>query len=341
MIASLDDCVVASLSLLTEEVRVRFATDPLGMLRSDLGLVVEPAEHLSESRSEGGACDGLSFLSDGVILFAPSPGSRRRNFTLAHELGHYLVDRSEGIYDWLAQGDDPARLLETVCDRVAQELLLPDDIIESSVPSPPLRAQHVLRVFEASHASRQVCAIGLAKRIPCLGAIALLDSAELEVVCATVRPDSLLGWPTVIPWRGQKVPAGNPLAGLQSGQTLTQRVHWKTAWGAGADFYVDAYRYGAGIVAVFAETDLWGCEEFHGEAETREFDTRPVLSGFCCGRAFERRGYPCSKCRKPYCPQCGSCECERLSKREIACRSCYMKYLPHLVVDGLCIECRQ
>ena len=40
----------------------------------------------------------LSYLSDGVVLYR-STGNRRENFTMAHELGHWLVDQTNDVYD--------------------------------------------------------------------------------------------------------------------------------------------------------------------------------------------------------------------------------------------------
>lgn len=110
---NLEVCVERALSLLTDDVRARFTESPMAVLREDLKLTVRPAEHLSDARDDGGACDGVSFLQDGVILYAPTPWSRRENFTLAHELGHWLVDQAPDVYDWLADQDEPGRLLET------------------------------------------------------------------------------------------------------------------------------------------------------------------------------------------------------------------------------------
>src|SRR5690349_3943356 len=115
---TLEDCVEQAFSLVPTDVRARFAAEPIKALQSDFGLTVQAVEHLANTREDGGACDGISFLEDGVILYAPTPASRRENFTLAHELGHWLAENAPDVYDWLANQDDPGRLLETVCDRI-------------------------------------------------------------------------------------------------------------------------------------------------------------------------------------------------------------------------------
>lgn len=336
---SLEGCVEQALSLLADDVRARFAQRPLGVLRSDLGLTVTAVEHLANARDDGGACDGVSFLQDGVILYAPTPMSRRENFTLAHELGHWLAEKAPDIYDWLADQDDPGRLLETVCDRIAQRLLLPEKAARAVVGDGPLKAQHLIDLHAATQASRPVCAIALAKHLPGLGAIAIIDRYTGTVAHASVKPDPDQGWPTVFPWRDQQLPDGHPLLGLASGASTSRRLPWRTPWGTQADFYIDAVGDDRRVIAVFCGSDLWGIERFHAPVE-REFDARPLLSGSCCGTTFERRGYPCPSCREPFCPRCGDCRCERDAKREVTCTGCFLQFQPHLVVDGLCVDCR-
>jgi IrrE N-terminal-like domain len=336
---TLEECVEQAFSLVPPDVRVRFAADPIRVLRSDFGLTVKAVEHLVNTREDGGACDGVSFLEDGVILYAPTPESRRENFTLAHELGHWLAESAPDVYDWLADQDDPGRLLETVCDRIAQRLLLPDSAAEAVIGSGPIRAQHLIDLYGATQASRPVCAIALAKHLPGLGAIIIIDRYPGVVAHASVNPDPERGWPTVFPWRNQQLADTHPLLRLVAGSSTSRRLPWSTPWGTQADFYVDAIGDDKRVIAVFSESDLWDIEQFHPRLD-RDFDTRPLLAGYCCGTSFQRRGYPCSDCQQPFCPQCGKCRCDRDAKREVMCDECFRRFQPHLVVDGLCVECR-
>jgi hypothetical protein len=172
---NLDQCVDRALRLLDGGLQAKIAVNPLTVLRNDLGLQVEAVDHLVRRRDDGGACDGMSFLQDGVILYASTPHSRRENFTLTHELGHWLVEQVDELYGWLADQDDPPRMLETVCDRVGQRLLLPDEMVDSVVAGGPIRARHVLELYSASRASVPACSIALANRLPHLGAVAIVD----------------------------------------------------------------------------------------------------------------------------------------------------------------------
>lgn len=336
---NLDHCVDRALEHLDHTVHAKLAANPLAALRDDLSLRVKAVDYLAQRRDDGGACDGVSFLQDGVILYAPTPHSRRDNFTLAHELGHWLVEQVDEIYDWLADQDDPPRLLETVCDRIAQHLLLPKHIVDSVVTAAPLRARHVLDLYGASRASVPVCSIALASRLPHLGVVAILDQRDATVRYASVKPDPEEGWPVAFPWPGQAIPAGHPFRTIRPDSTMTRRTFWQTPWGTRADYYVDAVNDSGRVIAVFSDIDLWSSERLHLD-QAREFDQRPVTEIYCCGRSQTVRGYPCPDCGQPFCPTCSRCRCQRIAEREQVCSACFLRFQPHLLVDSLCEECR-
>lgn len=336
---SLDTCVEAALAVLPHGTAQRFAADPMGTL-TELGLSASRVEHLTQSRDDAGACDGMSFLADGVILFAPTPSSKRENFTLAHEVGHWLVDQCSPVLDWLADQPDAGAQLETLCDRIASRLLLPSDVVASVVHGQALAAQHVLDLHHSTHASRPACAIALASELHQLGAVVLIDTSTMKVRSASISVDPDQGWPQVFPWNGQDVPSGHPLKQLPDGGHLRRSTFWRDSFGRQASFYVDAVREGPHIVAVFSGTDIWGAERLHLE-EVRTFDRRPQGEVYCCGELRTARGFPCEVCGQHYCPKCRKCACDRRADREVMCEGgCFTKYLPHLLVNGRCEQCR-
>lgn len=335
---NLDRATDLGISALDLSLQSKFTTDPVAVIRDGLGLKIRAVDHLTEHREDGGACHGLSFLQDGVILYAPTQSSKRENFTLAHELAHWLIEQNNELYDWLADQNEPQRLLEALCDRIAQRLLLPETLVDSVLVG-PVRAQHVLDLYGRSEASRPVCAIAIAKRLPCCGSVLLIDRATGEILHASVQPDVQEGWPTVFPWPGNTVSAGHPLLNMRRGDALTRRTYWQAPWGNRRQYYADAVCDGRRVVAVLADVDLWNAEKLHAD-EPGDFDRRPSSQVTCCGRTVTVRGYPCEECHRHRCPHCARCDCDRRADREAVCTGCFLRFQRHLLVNGTCEDCR-
>lgn len=336
---NLDPWVERALRILDAHSRAKFAQNPEQALTAQLGLTVRPVERLSEARDDGGFCDGMSFLEDGVILYAPTPNSRRQNFTLAHELGHWIVEQDSGLFDWIADQDEPAALLETVCDRIAQRLLLPEDLTADVVQAGPVRARHVQELYNASQASYQACAIGISRRIRGLGAVVLIERFGSVVNHASVRPDEDDGWPVVYPWRGQTILDGHALLGIPLGGSFTRRIWWRNQWGKEAEFFADAVADDRRIIVILADQDQWQVEPGR-VLQPRDFDERPLLRTYCCGKERWVRGYPCPHCRQPFCSNCRRCACDRQAASQANCVICNLILPGHLLENGVCEDCR-
>ena len=194
------------LGQIAETDREALAADPKRALTERFGLRVREQAELAQRRDAGGWCDGISFLDDGVILYAPSPFSRRENFTLTHELGHKLTEEDDDTLDWLADRDQPGRDLEQLCDLIAARLLLPETLITQVLNRRAPEAAHIRALYEASAASEVVCAIALAQRLPCQGAVVIMDIGSSTVSYASVASPEDDGWPLAYPWPR----AGNP-----------------------------------------------------------------------------------------------------------------------------------
>lgn len=109
---------------------VALAADPARAMADYFGLTVRESSTLSQ-RGDGGWCDGMSFRRHNEVLYAPSPFSKRKYFTMLHELGHKLTDdeEDEEILDGLGEIDNEHEVVEQVCDLVAGRLLVPDSTI--------------------------------------------------------------------------------------------------------------------------------------------------------------------------------------------------------------------
>ncbi len=193
-------------------IRLALANDPAGTLRQ-LGVHVVAVEQLRNTRGTGGWCDGVSLTTDRVVCYAPSPNSRRQNFTLLHEYGHLLVDEDDAALDWLSDRAEPAADLERLCDAVAAEILLPahtiTQILAGNTPTPA----HLTQLYTASQASEEVCAIALAARLPVRGAVVLVNRRNASVAFAASS-----GWPALSIPRGLAIPARHPLRDLGTRQ---------------------------------------------------------------------------------------------------------------------------
>lgn len=333
-----DRIVERALARLSPNVREAFARDPLGTVQTHLGLSVAEVPELADRRSSGGRCDGVSFLEHGVLLFARTR-SKRYNFTIAHEVGHWLVDQTAGIYDWIGDQPDPQAILENLCDRIAQRLLLPDTVIDQVVGEGPLRASHLLRLASVSNASRAASCIGIVRRLPGAGAVAYASRETGAIAYSSIQPHPELGWPTVYPWPGQSLPEGSPFLQLGTGQESTKLSAWTSRWGKTVDYFIDAVADEDYIYLIFSDMNIWQITTGFVPKEL-QFDRRPHQTIFCCGQERAVRGYPCASCGQISCPKCGRCRCDKRSSHETPCSDCGTVYLPHLLdTDGRCEMC--
>lgn len=323
------------------DVIAQIMRDPLGALTEQFGLTVRLVESLAIRRGAGGWCDGMSFLDEGVVLIVESPFSRRQNFTAAHELAHLLVDEDDDILDWLADQPDRDRLRETLCDRIAAALLLPAELVNRIIGKGPIRAEHVRDLYDASEVSEPVCAIALATRLPCQGAVIVSDIGGRTVTFATVQAPDNDGWPVAFPWRDYDIPVGHVLHHIRPGETRTQPSWWATPWGDRQNYYLDAVAGQRRIHTVLAVHDLWHTTQFH-VGDGPQSTARPQSTLDCgCGYRGVVRGYPCTNCRHPFCPQCRECRCARQDKKLVDCPNlnCFMKVPSHQIRGDRCVNC--
>ena len=108
------------------------------------------------SRGHAGWCDGVSITTAKLVLYRPT-GNRRENFTLAHELAHFLVESDDACLSWLADQRDPGRELEHVCDTIASKLLIPQEVIDLVLDGHAPDAT-ILAALRAAQSHRDRCA---------------------------------------------------------------------------------------------------------------------------------------------------------------------------------------
>jgi hypothetical protein len=165
--------------------------------------------------------------SAGAILVASQRSRQRRRFSIAHELGHFLIpshlprpgERSLcsaehlGIYDMKEQ--DRRRRMEAEANRFAALLLMPPPLLRAELKAirrPEVRdIVRLARLFDVSKDAM---------------ARAYADYTREAVAVAVIRNGCVLrayrnaaNFPALAVWRGQPVPAGSLAeATFQSGQ---------------------------------------------------------------------------------------------------------------------------
>jgi hypothetical protein len=307
-------------------IRDALAGDAEDALMRLLGVHVAPVLQLDKSRGAGGWCDGLSLTTDRIICYAPTPGSRRQNFTLLHELGHLLVSEDDGALDWLADRADPSGDVERLCDMIAAGILLPASTVTRVLGGKAPAPSHLQQLYTASNASEEVCAIALAARLPARGAIALIQRRSATVAFAAAS-----GWPPLSMPRGLALPPGHPLRDLGTRQ---QWSGWTTPdlrlafneFPSAAKLSSSSFtrepllrtQAEAGprrTTAVLLDIAKQGDTPKDHPGSARESNhTKAHISGdelvcLVCGHTRIRGHYPCPECGVPPCPACGRCPC--------------------------------
>lgn len=320
--------------MLDSAVRDHLAQQPAAAITRHFQLTVMASASLAE-RGDRGWCDGISITQGGIIIYRAT-ASRREGFTLLHELAHHLIELDEDCLSWLADQPDPQHVIEQICDHVAAQLLVPAAAVDSALDGGPPSASALLRLFEATNASRSACAVALARKLPCDGFVLLVEEGSEEVFFgARTRETRPYGW------RGDRIPADHPLArDFPPDRALTW---WpRPAGNVRREYFMSADTFEGWVVAVFAENNLWGVPGFHLPQVVEEDKGNDApISCRRCGFNGRSRMWPCRECSVPECPRCRQCDCARRAEQEVMCRGeCFTRYRAHLLVDGLCEGCR-
>jgi hypothetical protein len=262
-------------------------------------LAVEPTPP-AWRREETGLCDGLYIRDSRLILYLPTPGSRRENFTLLHELGHHLIYEDDDLLTWLADHNDSQRACEEVCDQIAAQLLVPTELIERVLGERKPTASDIVSLYGQSSASREVCAIALAHRLGCEGFVALIDAPGHRVTLGALTADT-----RPYAWRDDPIPPGHPVEHLVAGELMCRLAWWPFPNGDRREYWLNAVMDGRFIYAILGDRDLWDTSALH-ITEAPPATGRPTFDVRCssCGHVGITHSFPCSDCRQPFCPKC-------------------------------------
>ena len=132
-------------------------------------------------------CDGwcLTYGGRAVIRINNGQVKSRQRFTLAHELGHLLLDIpsviGESFTDILQSNDREERRVNDV----AAELLIPQDVVRAVVSELPIVAPVLKRLAKQSRVSELAAALRIANLAPDLG---------LEDACVVFFEGDTVSW---------------------------------------------------------------------------------------------------------------------------------------------------
>lgn len=315
------------MELVDESHRPRLATDPLAAIPDTYNLSVELLP-------EGDKCPlhGAYFSQNRAVAVVNTASQGRVRFSALHELGHHLIGES-GIRLDLGDYDDPAAAEESVCDEFAAAILLPDELIDQHIPAEGPEARNVVALWEASPASRAATCVAAARRLPSSGYVMLTDLDANALFTAVngsqfrVRADTPQGDGSAA---AKAVRHNGKLRG-------TGPVTFSTGSTSQA-YQVDAVVSGDYVFAVFVLTNAPWARISWIEPSTRRLAARPCQH---CGEPFERfPSYWCDHCSQHGCPHCGRCGCSHVEREELRCERCFLTKPGHLIVDGICIDCR-
>jgi Zn-dependent peptidase ImmA (M78 family) len=124
------------------------------------------AAHLNVEviRSPLTGCDGwcLTASKGTIIRINENSKASRQRFTLAHELGHLVLEVptvvGERVYESLKSDSEEERAVNDF----AAEILLPADIVKQHVPTPPVVAAHLTKLARVGNVSELMAAIRIA-----------------------------------------------------------------------------------------------------------------------------------------------------------------------------------
>ncbi len=303
---------------LTPEARSGLSKNPKAAIQG-LGVRVMAFENVWANDECG--CDGVYVWEPRpTIAYLPTPGSRRENFTLLHELGHHLYRYSDEAISALGDlDDDDFRIAEeNLCDAFAGRTLIPEEAVDAVLGGRRPEARDLPNLFEVSIGSREVCAIRLAERMPCFGYVAVLDPVQHTIRFASASPQCPYRWR-----RGSKLPASHSVW-RASNHVNGFRGEGEVIWNGGRkNLWLDAIDDGPVVIAIFSEERYWKASGLNILSGTSSIARPPAMSGTCKHCDADTWGYhACDKCGDVTCKNCGRCGCGAKVVREMVCSRC-------------------
>jgi hypothetical protein len=244
------------------------------------------------------------------IFYADDVHERRVRFTVLHELGHHLLATSAvALLDDLDRlGGSPEGAVqaeEAVCHRLAGHLLVPDQVLRTTIGSSRIVPEHLRQLHDGdAGASWESIAIRIAEAMPGPGAIVLLRDNITISFCAA---SSGLGWSW---WqRGSALDPNGPLAHALSRRQTAQPETYRFGLGYPKAMFCDTLPIHEGLaVGVLSEKPSDGSLSIIEEPEPA-WKERVEFCAWHPG--VERDVGWCHRCKGRRCPECGRCGCKQ------------------------------
>mgnify|MGYP000844860833 FL=1 len=291
----------------------------------------------------GGECSIDGFYETNVdptrpwILYADDVNPARARFTILHELGHHLLmTAAADLLDSIDQigGSTVAasRVEESVCHGFAGRVLIPQHMVDSTVDPAALRAEQVIALKEASHASWEAAAIRAVDAAATKAAVVLVREPGVVAFAATSSRMVGRGWT-----RGSAVQRDGALARAlisESQRAIKDVFRWDLPFAE--QLYCDTVRIHEHLaLAVLTERPSDGRFDILEEVEPAWRDREE----FCSRCGEERNDGWCELCRGRRCWSCGSCGCDRPLEHPL-CPSCFLRNAFN-AGSSVCRDCEQ
>jgi uncharacterized protein DUF955 len=150
------------------------------------------------------------------IVVNASTSATRQRFTIAHEIGHYIV---EARTQFRPTSNREYWMLESVCHRFAAELLAPRDVVEQVITDSYELPSGLFTAIDALIERVDISLEAAVTRIVDVAPSPLsIGAIRLPAMDGAYRPGSILWLHESQPWlaqgRGQKIRKDNPLRNL-------------------------------------------------------------------------------------------------------------------------------
>ena len=272
------------------------------------------------------------------IFVADDVTAARQRFTVLHEWGHHLIEHDDYLND--LEISDAERSDENICNEVAATVLLPDDIVDKTLPAGVFTAEHVAALFDNVSASRMACCVAAARRLASPGCV-ILGTADGTAEFTAHHPAT--------PWRIARGTSQGPdslLAKAARSSLGKARGVTKARFATGTSsghLHGDAFAADDGWV--FAVLIADSHSPWAGSLNLGLTDTGPDGTEIeCphCGEGSTVWSAPCRRCGDHVCPRCQRCSCEPGPTPTRRCQgSCGLMKPPNQFRSGslVCVDC--